>query len=115
MEAKFLAAANTAKETLSIQQFLDDLGIGYNGESNIASPIFCDNQAAVESIHNPTHRTCAKHIDIAHNFICDEVQHNKLTVSFVPTRDNLADILTKPLNVNQHWYLANSILGHHLG
>ncbi|KAF8693981.1 Reverse transcriptase (RNA-dependent DNA polymerase), partial [Rhizoctonia solani] len=109
MEAEFIALCNTAKEIISIRQFLDDLGISH--DTPVASPIFCDNQAAIEAVHNPTHKTRAKHIDIAYNFIRDEIQQNKITVSFIPTRDNLADALTKPLSYNQHWYLANSFLG----
>lgn len=55
MEAKFIAACTTVKEILSIQQFLDNLGVTYN--SNTATPILCDNQAAIKAIHNPTHKT----------------------------------------------------------
>ncbi|KAJ1299862.1 hypothetical protein OPQ81_002656 [Rhizoctonia solani] len=111
MEAEFYAVCNTAKEILSIRQFLDDLGI--TQDTPAASPIFCDNQAAIEAAHNPTHKTRAKHIDIAYNFIRDEIQQDRITVSFIPTRDNLADALTKPLSYNQHWFLANSFLGIH--
>ncbi|CCO37227.1 Copia protein AltName: Full=Gag-int-pol protein [Rhizoctonia solani AG-1 IB] len=111
MEAEFIATCTTVKEVLSIRQFLDDLGVTYN--SNTATPILCDNQAAIEAIHNPTHKTRAKHIDIAYNFICDEVQNGHIAVSFIPTCKNLADALTKPLNYNQHWYLSNSFLAIH--
>ncbi|KAJ1304120.1 hypothetical protein OPQ81_008522 [Rhizoctonia solani] len=76
-------------------------------------PIFCDNQAAIKAVHNPTHKTRTKHIDIAFNFIRDEIHEGRLSVSFIPMKDNLADILTKPLNYNQHWYLSNSLLGIH--
>jgi hypothetical protein len=109
MEAKFLVLANTTKEILSIRQFLDELGIKYN--KSVASPIFCDNQAAIEAIHNPMHKTRAKHIDIAYNFIRNEIHEQKISITFIPTCDNLADSLTKPLNYNQHWFLNNSILG----
>jgi hypothetical protein len=111
MEAEFLALVNTAKEILLIWQFLDKLGIKYN--KPITSPIFCDNQAAIEAIHNPTHKTHAKHMDIAYNFIRDKIHEQKISVTFIPTRDNLANSLTKLLNYNQHWYLNNSILGIH--
>ncbi|KAJ1304202.1 hypothetical protein OPQ81_008602 [Rhizoctonia solani] len=111
MEAEFYAVCNMAKEILSIRQFLDDLGI--TQDTPAASPIFCDNQAAIEAVHNPTHKTLAKHIDIAYKFIRDEIQQDRITVSFIPTRDNLADAPTKPLSYNQHWFLANSFLGIH--
>ncbi|KAF8715625.1 Reverse transcriptase (RNA-dependent DNA polymerase), partial [Rhizoctonia solani] len=109
MEAEFIALCTTAKEIISVRQFLDDLGISH--DTPTTSPIFCDNQAAIEAVHNPTHKTRAKHIDIAYNFIRDKIHQMKITVSFIPTRDNLADPFTKPLNYNQHWYLANSFLG----
>ncbi|KAJ1299865.1 hypothetical protein OPQ81_002659 [Rhizoctonia solani] len=111
MEAEFTAVCHTAKEVLTIQQFLDDLGITYN--SNVPTPILCDNQAAIKALHNPTHKTRAKHIDISYNFIRDEIKEGRLSVSFIPTCDNLADAFTKPLNYNQHWYFANSFLGIH--
>ncbi|KAB5594576.1 hypothetical protein CTheo_2059 [Ceratobasidium theobromae] len=93
---------------MSIRQFLDDLGVAY--ESGVPSPILCDNQAAIESVHNPTHKTRAKHIDIAFNFIRDEIHEGTISVSYVPTNDNLADVLTKPLNTIKHHRLGGSIL-----
>ncbi|KAB5589019.1 Copia protein [Ceratobasidium theobromae] len=109
MEAEFIALCNTAKDIISIRQFLNELGIRY--ETPVASPIFCDNQAVIEAVHNPTHKTRAKHIDIAYNFIHNEIYNQKVSVSFIPTRDNLADALTKPLAPMQHYYLTDSFLG----
>ncbi|KAB5587292.1 Copia protein [Ceratobasidium theobromae] len=94
---------------MSIRQFLDDLGVAY--KSSVPSPILCDNQAAIESVHNPTHKTHAKHIDIAFNFIHDEIHKGTISVSYVPTNDNLADVLTKLLNTIKHHRLGGSILG----
>ncbi|KAB5587973.1 Copia protein [Ceratobasidium theobromae] len=87
MEAEFVALCNTAKEVMSIRQFLDDLGIAY--KSSVPSPILCDNQAAIESVHNPMHKTRAKHINIAFNFIHDEIHEGTIFVPYVPTNDNL--------------------------
>ncbi|KAB5587551.1 Copia protein [Ceratobasidium theobromae] len=108
MEAEFVALCNTAKEVMSIRQFLDDLGIAY--ESGVPSPILCNNQATIESVHNPTHKTRAKHINIAFNFICNEIHKGTISVSYMPTNDNLADMLTKPLNTIKHHRLGGSIL-----
>ncbi|KAB5588690.1 Copia protein [Ceratobasidium theobromae] len=112
MEAEFVALCNTAKEVMSIHQFLDDLGVAY--ESGIPSPILCDNQAAIESVHNPTHKTCAKHINIAFNFIHDEIHKGTISISYVPTNDNLTNMLTKPLNTIKHHRLGGSILSTHI-
>ncbi|KAJ1299493.1 hypothetical protein OPQ81_003805 [Rhizoctonia solani] len=111
MEAKFTAVCHTAKEVLVIRQFLNDLGIMY--DSNVPTPILCDNQAAIKALHNPTHKTHAKHINISYNFIRDEIKEGRLSVSFILTCDNLTDAFMKLLNYNQHWYLANSFLSIH--
>ena len=39
----------------------------------------------------------SKHIDIRHHFLRDKVLDNTVELLHVPTEDNLADILTKPL------------------
>ncbi|QRV83053.1 Copia protein [Ceratobasidium sp. AG-Ba] len=111
MEAETIACHHTAKELLAIRQFLDDIGIKYS--SAVASPILCDNQAAIDSAHNPTNKMRTKHIDTPYNFVRDEIHKQTITVSFIPSKENLADAFTKPLNYNQHWYLTNSFLGIH--
>lgn len=53
-------------------------------------PIFCDNKFVISY-------STAKHIEIEHHFIRDHVQNEKMNLQFVPTNDQLADILTKSL------------------
>ena len=50
-------------------------------------------------IHLDFSRT--KHIDIRHHFLRDHAQKGDITLDFVRTEDQLADIFTKPLNENQ--------------
>lgn len=80
MEAEFITLCNNAKEVIAIRQFLDELGTEYN--TPVASRIFCNNQTAIEAVHNPTHKTRAKHIDISYNFIRSEIYNQKVSVSF---------------------------------
>ena len=42
-----------------------------------------------------------KHIEIRHHFLRDHAQKGDITLDFVRTEDQLADIFTKPLNENQ--------------
>ena len=39
-----------------------------------------------------------KHIEIRHHFLGDHAQKGDITLEFVGTKDQLADILTKPLS-----------------
>ena len=50
---------------------------------------------ATNDARNLNDRT--KHIDIKHHFIREKVQDKELTIEQVPSTENVADILTKPL------------------
>ena len=39
-----------------------------------------------------------KHLEIRHHFLRDHAQKGDISLEFVRTEDQLADILTKPLN-----------------
>ena len=50
---------------------------------------------ATNEARNLNDRT--KHIDIRHHFIREKVQQKEITIQMVPSGENVADILTKPL------------------
>jgi hypothetical protein len=64
--------------------------------------INCDNTSAIN-----ISRT--KHIDIRHNFLCDLVESKVVSLSFIPIENQLADILTKPLDGNRFESLQKAI------
>ncbi|WVZ64301.1 hypothetical protein U9M48_013841 [Paspalum notatum var. saurae] len=52
-------------------------------------PLLCDNESAVKLDNNP-------HIDIRHHFIRDHVAKGDILLRNVGTKEQLADIFTKP-------------------
>ena len=42
-----------------------------------------------------------EHIEIRHHFLRDHAQKGNITLEFVSTKDQLADIFTKPLSEEQ--------------
>lgn len=75
-------------------------GLGHQQE--VPTSIYCDNQAAISLSHNFQFHTCLKHINIQHHFIQDEVTNGTISISYVPTDENPADILTKGLHRPKH-------------
>ena len=61
-------------------------------------PIKCDNTSAINLSKNPIQHSRTKHIDIRHHFLRDYVQNGDISLEFVDTNNQLADIFTKPLN-----------------
>jgi len=91
-EAEYMAASCGVKEALWLTKLYADLGI--------LAPIpeiHCDNMATLSMIRNPIISDRSKHIDTAHHFIRERVARQQVAFSFVPTKDQHADILTKPL------------------
>ena len=67
-----------------------------------ATTINCDNSGTVALSKNPENMKRTKHIDIAYHFVRERVASKELTISFVPTRDMIADGLTKSLGTEAH-------------
>ncbi|XP_031108714.1 uncharacterized protein LOC116013206 [Ipomoea triloba] len=59
--------------------------------------IFCDNTSAIAVSQNPVLHSWTKHIDVRHHFIRDHVEKKDFRIDHIPTENQIADILTKPL------------------
>ena len=60
--------------------------------------IKCDNSSAINLKENPIQHSRTKHIDIKHHFLRDHVENGDISLEFVDTNNQHADIFTKPLN-----------------
>ena len=79
-------------QVLWIAQQLRDLGHNFKG-----IPIYCDNTSAISIAKNPVQHSRTKHIDVRHHFLRDHVEKGDISMNFVPTDSQIADIFTKPL------------------
>ncbi len=92
-EAEYVAAGSCCAQILWIKQQLEDYGIKQD-----KIPINCDNTSAINLTKNPIQHSRTKHIEIRHHFIRDHVLNSDVTLQFVCTDNQLADIFTKPLS-----------------
>jgi hypothetical protein len=60
-----------------------------------------DHTSAINISMNPVQHSRTKHIDIRDHFLRDLVESQVVSLSFIPTDNQLADILTKPLDVRR--------------
>ena len=61
-------------------------------------PLLCDNESAVKLANNPVQHSQTKHIDIRRHFIRDHITKGDILLRNVGTKEQLADIFTKPLD-----------------
>jgi hypothetical protein len=111
LDAEHIAGAEAAKEAVWIRNFINDLRIP--GIQVGSVPLYIDCNSALRLTHNPEFHSKSKHIDVKHHFIREKVEEGKINTMRVNTRDNLADILTKPLPREAHesliWRLGLSV------
>ena len=75
-----------------------------------SSTLWCDNLSAAHLARNPVFHSRAKHIELDLHFIRDKVLHNELIVSYIPSTEQVADILTKNLSSSQFCNLRTKLL-----
>ncbi len=98
MEAEYLAFAHATKEAIWLRSLFTGLGF----ERLAPVGINCDNQSVIAFAHNHQFYARSKHIDIRHHFIREHVNNEDIIIIHVPTENNIADILTKPLPRGTH-------------
>jgi hypothetical protein len=59
--------------------------------------ILCDNQGSIRLAKNPIYHARTKHIEIHHHFIRERVLEGEISLDYIPTDQQPADILTKSL------------------
>jgi hypothetical protein len=70
-----------------------------------------DNMAALAIAKNDVFHNRSKHIDMRHHFIRDHVKSGAITLQWVPTEDQEADILTKALGKHPFQMLRDRVMG----
>ena len=94
MEEELVAAALAIKEAVFSSNMLIELGFGKEVEK---VPLYIDNTATLHVIGNRTYSSRTKHIALRFFYIRELVSEGKMTIHYVSTEDNLADIGTKHL------------------
>ena len=105
-EAEYITAGSCCTQLIWMKQMLEDYGI-----SQGTMTIYCDNTSAIHISRNPVQHSRTKHIKIREHFIRDLVEEKIVSLSFVPTDQQLADIFTKPLDALRFENLRKSIGG----
>nr|GEU42136.1 retrovirus-related Pol polyprotein from transposon TNT 1-94 [Tanacetum cinerariifolium] len=99
-EAEYVSDGKACQKVLWMKQALIDYDVRLDDV-----PIMCDNKGAIDLSKNPVQHSRTKHIKIHHHFLRDNVQKGHISIENVPSVDNIADILTKPLKRESFNYL----------
>ena len=100
-EAEYRSMAITTCEVTWLTTLLKDLGLKHLPPAILN----CDNQAALAIAANPVLHERTKHLEVDCHYIRDKIQSGDITTAYVPSKNQVADILTKILPVTQHQHL----------
>jgi hypothetical protein len=92
-EAEYIAACHCCAQLLWMRQILTDYAYKFS-----KVPLLCDNESAICMADNPVEHSHTKHIDIWYHFLRDHQQKGDNEIAYVNTHNQLADILTNPLD-----------------
>ena len=71
--------------------------------------IYCDNTSAINITKNLVQHSRTKRIEIRHHFIRELVEDGTLTIEFIHTDDQKADLFTKPLDSKRFEFRRQNI------
>ena len=61
-----------------------------------------DNTSTINVAENPIHNSRTKHIDVAYHFTREHLIRKSFTLSYVPSNDNTANLMTTGLKAVAH-------------
>jgi len=93
-EAEYRAMAHGICEAIWIKRLLEELKI----ECEFPMQLFCDNKATISIAYNPVHHDRTKHVEVDRHFITEKLESGMISIEYVPTKQQVADILTKGLH-----------------
>ena len=81
-------------EVVWVRNLLGEIGFPQSGPSKI----FCDNRSAIHMANNDVIGPKSKHISIKFHYVKEAISNGDVTLEYVPSSDNVADFMTKPLD-----------------
>ena len=91
-----MALSHTICEGIWTRKLLKELGF-----TQPTTTIYEDNQGCLALAKNPVQHHRTKHIDVKHHFIREQVEQGTFKVTYCPTHEMKADILTKGIAAPQ--------------
>lgn len=105
-EAELYAESAAIQEVLWLRGLMEELGL----HTQTGSTVFGDNQSTIAVSHNGVKGERTKHVDVKYHFVTETVERGDVTLKWVPTTEQQADIFTKALSTPVFGLLRSKLM-----
>ena len=113
-EAEYMALSQSLRDTIPLMNLVKEINSkgfkAYSGVAQVHCKAFEDNTGALELARMPKIRPRTKHINNVYHHFREAVKNKDIEIFYVDTKNQLADIFTKPLAQNLFVSLRKAIL-----
>jgi hypothetical protein len=92
-DAEYVAEGLAAQEICHLRNILSELHL----EPPHPIPLFSDSKSAIQITNNPVFHERSKHVALKFHFSRHMQADGRMKLQFVPTTEQVADVLTKPV------------------
>ena len=93
LEAELVAATRACKEVIWARGLLCELGL----QQHAATPMWEDNQGCIAVCKDASTSILSRHLEVQYFFTREKIRTGAVDMRYIPTQEQLADLLTKPL------------------
>jgi hypothetical protein len=93
-ESEYMAAGSATQEAIWLKGLMEELKL-FDVSKTIS--IYEDNEGCIALSKNPQDHKRTRHIQVKYHFLRSHVQDKTIAFPYIPTKDQLADMLTKGL------------------
>ena len=102
-KAEYMAGTQACKKAVWVKRLLEELG--HKQEKII---LFYESQSALHITKNPAFHSRTKHIRVQYYFVWEVVEDGNVDMLKIHTKENLADVMTKPINTDKFVWSRSS-------
>ena len=104
-EAEYVAATDACRKIVPLRRLLTEVGVVQREPTVLHE----DNQSAIASAQAPAVKPRMKHLDVAHHYIRQCIADESIRLVYIPSQENTADVLTKPIARDQFVFLRKKL------
>jgi hypothetical protein len=114
-EAEYIALSQAMRDLIPMRSLLHEIStitkMNIGNTRTFWSTVYEDNKGCVDVIASPKVNPRTRHISIKYHHFHEHVKNGNIIVKWIDTKNQLADIFTKPLSKQSFTYLRKRLLG----